>query len=262
MNKKLFWIILLLVLVLAACGTDPEDEPLPTATAEEVVAEVTEESPEAAEVVDDEPITVRFAVLDIQQGLYGDLVDGFEEENPDVKIKFVSVEEVLELETLASEAPDDATRRLVSAADVSSFFYSDEAVRDGMLLDLTPFMEGDPNFDPTDFHPQILESFQSGGSTWALPTAANYRLLFFNKDAFDEAGLDYPQAGWSWDDFLATAQALTLREGDETLQWGFAEASANPPLMVQSHTDPLFNFDCRRPGNGLRFPGDTSPDRG
>ena len=51
MNKKLFWIILLLVLVLAACGADPEEEPLPTATAEEVVVEVTEESPEAAEFV-------------------------------------------------------------------------------------------------------------------------------------------------------------------------------------------------------------------
>ncbi len=254
MNKKLIWLILLLVLVLAACSADTEEEPVPTPTAEETVAEVTEESPVVAESADEERITVRFALLDIQQGLYGDLVDGFEEENPDVEIKFVSVEEILELESLASEPPDDATLRLVSAADVSSFFYSEEAVRDEMLLDLTPFMEADPNFDPGDFHPQVLENFQAGGSTWALPTAANYRLLFLNKDAFDQAGVDYPQAGWSWDDFLATAEALTLREGDETLQWGFVEASANPSLMVQSRTDPLFNLDTDPPEAALDTP--------
>jgi multiple sugar transport system substrate-binding protein len=44
--------------------------------------------------------------------------------------------------------------------------------------------------------------------------------LYYNQDLFDQAGVDYPNADWTWDDFLAAAKALTIREGDEVVQWG------------------------------------------
>jgi multiple sugar transport system substrate-binding protein len=34
-------------------------------------------------------------------------------------------------------------------------------------------------------------------------------VVYYNKNLFDQAGVAYPQAGWSWDDFLKAAQALT-----------------------------------------------------
>ena len=34
-------------------------------------------------------------------------------------------------------------------------------------------------------------------------------VLYYNKDMFDAAGLEYPQADWTWDDLLTAAQALT-----------------------------------------------------
>ena len=33
--------------------------------------------------------------------------------------------------------------------------------------------------------------------------------MFYNKDLFDAAGLDYPTADWTWDDFAKDAAALT-----------------------------------------------------
>ena len=183
-----------------------------------------------------------------------DLADAFEEENPDVEIKFVSIEEILELDGPGAEWPDDARRRLVSAADVSSVFYSTGAVQDGLLLDLGPLMEAERDFEPADFQPATLENFQSEGGTWAVPTEANYVVIYFSKDAFDEAGLDYPQPGWSWDDFLAAAEALTVREGDETTQWGFAEITPSPAFFVEGRTGPIYDMSTDPPSANFDDP--------
>lgn len=47
-------------------------------------------------------------------------------------------------------------------------------------------------------------------------------IVYYNTDMFDSAGLEYPNAGWTWENFLAAAQALTVREGDAVTQYGFA----------------------------------------
>ncbi|MGW8318050.1 MAG: extracellular solute-binding protein [Candidatus Promineifilaceae bacterium] len=266
MNKRTIWILLFIAIFLVACGSEEQEtatpQPAPTEppTQQAAVPETTAEepaAPESAASTAEEPseaTTVRFAVLDLQSGMYNDLIDAFEEENPDIDIKTVSVEEVLDLPSVTAEWPDDAQRRLVSAADVSSYFYSDESVQDGLLLDLTPLMEADRNFDPADFQPGTLEYFQTRGGTWAIPTAANYELIFFNRDLFDQAGADYPQAGWTWDDFLEAAEALTIGEGEETSQWGFVEASPNPALMVQSIGGRLFDMSAEPPAVMLDDP--------
>jgi multiple sugar transport system substrate-binding protein len=44
--------------------------------------------------------------------------------------------------------------------------------------------------------------------------------LYYNRDLFDAAGVDYPTADWTWDDFRTAAQALTIQGGDRTTQWG------------------------------------------
>ena len=116
-----------------------------------------------------------------------------------------------------------------------------------MLLDLQPFMESDRNFDEDDFYPMALEAFQSGSGTWAIPTEVGYRLMFINKDAFDEAGVEYPQAGWSWDEFLEMAQALKQGEGDETSLWGFAEIAPYAGQFVESRAGEMVNMEADPP---------------
>ena len=60
--------------------------------------------------------------------------------------------------------------------------------------------------------------------------------MYFNKDAFDEAGLDYPEAGWSWEDLLATAQALTQREVFEIHGFVFGDRLASPRCLELTNT--------------------------
>jgi multiple sugar transport system substrate-binding protein len=55
-----------------------------------------------------------------------------------------------------------------------------------------------------------------------LPLSISSFVVYYNKALFDAAGKAYPKAGWTWDEFLATAQALTKdTDGDgETDQFG------------------------------------------
>ncbi|MEO0991923.1 MAG: sugar ABC transporter substrate-binding protein [Pseudomonadota bacterium] len=52
---------------------------------------------------------------------------------------------------------------------------------------------------------------------WVAP------VLYYNRDMFDAAGLGYPAADWTWEDFREAAKALTLdTDGDGTTdQWGY-----------------------------------------
>ena len=44
---------------------------------------------------------------------------------------------------------------------------------------------------------------------YGLPWIAQPVVLYYNKDIFDEMGVEYPNPDWTWDDFKAAAIALT-----------------------------------------------------
>ena len=55
-----------------------------------------------------------------------------------------------------------------------------------------------------------------------LPKDYSTLAVYYNKLIFDEAGVAYPEPDWTWDDLLATSQALTQdTNGDgQTDIWG------------------------------------------
>jgi len=55
----------------------------------------------------------------------------------------------------------------------------------------------------------VLESYTADGVQYALPSSFSDVVLYYNKDLFDAAGLDYPNADWTWADEKAAAEALT-----------------------------------------------------
>ena len=57
-------------------------------------------------------------------------------------------------------------------------------------------------------------TFRDDGQTVAYSVANEVLALWFNKDMFDEAGIDYPPAtldkAWKWDEFIEVAKKLTF----------------------------------------------------
>ena len=68
----------------------------------------------------------------------------------------------------------------------------------------------------------IKEMYQWDGKTYAVPKDIDTIAMWYNKDMFDEAGIDYPDGSWTWDEFYDIAEKLTKEDGS---QYGFA---ANP----------------------------------
>lgn len=74
----------------------------------------------------------------------------------------------------------------------------------------------DSSINTDDFIPAVAALTEGLGATYGLPWAASPEILYYNKDMFDAAGIEYPTADWSYDDFLAAAEALTVKNADGT----------------------------------------------
>ncbi len=97
------------------------------------------------------------------------------------------------------------------------------------LADAEPQTAGDLN----DYYPGILAVNEYDGGVYGLPWIAQPVVVFYNRALFDEAGIDYPQDDWTWDDFWEIGTALTQdTDGDgEMDQWGFTNNGWPPPYI-------------------------------
>jgi multiple sugar transport system substrate-binding protein len=80
----------------------------------------------------------------------------------------------------------------------------------------------DIGFDTSVYLPGLLDPGIVDGQLYFLPKDYSTLAVYYNKTIFDEAGVAYPEDGWTWDDLLSTAQALTQdTNGDgEADIWG------------------------------------------
>ena len=79
----------------------------------------------------------------------------------------------------------------------------------GALEPLGPYLDRSSLLKAEDFYPETLAPFRWQGTLACIPQNLSSLVVYYNKALFDQAGLLYPASGWSWDDFLATAKALT-----------------------------------------------------
>ncbi len=80
--------------------------------------------------------------------------------------------------------------------------------RNGYLLDITSLFD-DGSVDLTKFPQHVIDTHTVDGTLWGIPKDFDSIAVFYNKDMFDAAGVAYPSDDWTWDEFIATAKALT-----------------------------------------------------
>lgn len=84
---------------------------------------------------------------------------------------------------------------------------------DGVYLGLKQFFDKE-GWDYAEKLGTAIEETQNiNGDYYSIPYCNNINMVFFNKNLFDEAGLDYPQSGWTWEEFRETANKLTSGSG-------------------------------------------------
>ncbi|TDT14910.1 carbohydrate ABC transporter substrate-binding protein (CUT1 family) [Ilumatobacter fluminis] len=229
-------------LALSACGGDDADEAdsdnADSAPAEPADAPADTEAPSGTEPDTDQPAEepagsealsgeLRWAVRENLAGPAQTMVDAFEAAHPDVNI---------ELEQLPAPPPE-YIQRLVTARlgeDLPDLImtgdqYVSVLAEAEITADLRPYLESSEVLDVDYFAPNFLDAFipKTGaheGEIISLPQSADAVVVFYNKDHFDEVGLDYPADDWTYEDFVAAAEALSTDE-----RWGAYERADFSP---------------------------------
>ena len=67
----------------------------------------------------------------------------------------------------------------------------------------------DSTIDTSDFIDAVAVLADGLGGTYGLPWCAATEVLYYNKDLFDAAGIEYPTNDWAYEDFKAAAEKLT-----------------------------------------------------
>ena len=80
----------------------------------------------------------------------------------------------------------------------------------GTLAGIDQYMAKD-RVRKEDYVPGLPDEFAWKKVQYGLPKDNALRVMFYNLDLFDRAGVPYPKDTWTWDDFLDSARKLTNR---------------------------------------------------
>jgi multiple sugar transport system substrate-binding protein len=246
MLKKQLWMVatlaLLLAMLVSAC-TVPVPPPPADAPADSADTGSADSGDEAAAEED--------GVVTLTWGMWGSpaeiathqaVADAFMEEYPDIKIEIISEpwsDYFTKMQTLWASGDAKQIPDVLFLTPIIPY------AAQGVLENLDPYIEK-AGYDLEDYWPGLLEYASYEGSVYGFPRDMSAEVLYYNKDIFDEAGVDYPTDEWTWDDLRAAAEALTVRDGDQITRYGLAMEGGKWPLFFMQNNGAFFD-DVRNP---------------
>lgn len=177
-------------------------------------------------------VTIGFATLSSLRPLYEPVIASFNAANPDVQVQFVAIDEVLPRDTIGSLTQEQILRRQFSAADTLDLSFFDPTAIPDYLLDLTPLMDADPDFNRDDFYPRAFAPVEDDAANLVLPHTLRLGLLAYNQDLWAANDLPAPTPDWTWNDLTAFAQALAVQRGEGGQVYGLLPPRSAVDLLV------------------------------
>ena len=143
------------------------------------------------------------------------LIARFEKAHPNIQVKVVG--------NMTDDKINQALRAGGDKApDVVSSFTTNNVGKfcsSGAFVDLNPFFEK-AGIDPEKIFPKAMNEYtQFEGNRCTVPLLGDAYGLYYNKTAFEKAGITSPPKTWS--EFEADAKKLTISKGDSYSQLGF-----------------------------------------
>lgn len=145
-----------------------------------------------------EPVTISFEFPEVDAERYEALVLKFNEKHPQITVELRprSWQELYNREAERADA-------LWVSQDLAAMLSTQ-----AKIVDLRSLVEQDEGFDLGAFYPGLVDALSYEGKLWGVPYGADLVVMYYNRDLFDQYSVDYPQTGWTWDDFLERAVAL------------------------------------------------------
>jgi sn-glycerol 3-phosphate transport system substrate-binding protein len=204
--RKLLGFALVVAVVAAACGGAG-----PGASDSSALAPAKDVAPAAS-------ITWWHAMSGVNGDAVKKIVDGFNGSQSKIKVEaiFQGAYDDL-LAKLNTALASNAAPALVQVYDIGQRYMYDS----GQVVPMQAFIDRD-KFATTDFEPAVINYYKYQDKLQSMPFNASSAILYYNKDAFKEAGLDPAKPPVTFTEVADAAKKLTKKDASgQTVRYGF-----------------------------------------
>ncbi|WP_409525489.1 ABC transporter substrate-binding protein [Nitrincola sp. MINF-07-Sa-05] len=173
------------------------------------------------------PVSVGGPLTDVVDGM----ISNFEQQHPDIKVNAIYAGNYNDTRVKALAALNSG-----QPAQLSVLFSID--VHELMGIDaIVPFddvVESDEEREwLNSFYPALMENGVVDEQVWGIPFQRSTIVMYYNKDAFRDAGLDPEQPPQSWDQLAEMGQKLVKTSSNgEVERWGAMIPSTGYPYWM------------------------------
>ena len=161
---------------------------------------------------DDEKVTL--SVINYHVGTdyaaeyYSYLFEAFQQTEEGKNVEF-SFEEIP-----TTDAFNQKIKLLISSGDLPDIVFNggnniiELAAKSGKVADLTPYLDADPEWKSL-FDETSLDFNTVDGKIYGIPVSKEVSYIYYNKDLFEQAGIEAPEVAYAtWDEFFEACDKL------------------------------------------------------
>lgn len=179
-------ILIALALLAAGCGADATLSPSPSGGGERVSLLLFGEPEELA--------------------AYRELVETYESRHTGVDIGIIEASDRTDL--LARLSTSFAGGQPPDLFLINYRYFAQFAAR-GVLEPMSSRLDGSAALDEEDFFAEAMNAFQFGGEQVCMPQNISSLVVYYNRNLFEASDVPIPAEGWTWDEMVDRAVALT-----------------------------------------------------
>ena len=210
-----------LALLLSSCGPSSAPTESPSSAPADETGQQTAE----------EPVTITYCNFNASGGneeTLQKMYEAFHEEYPNitVEIETIAMDDYftqMQTRVAGGTAPDCYELNIENFASYAN---------KGVLAEIS-------GVDLSRLDETALSAFNVDGKQYGLPGNFSNVVLVYNKDLFDQAGIDYPTADWTQDDVQTAAVAILSPPGPSSGLWTSVPVRLQMMMFTIKNTRPI-----------------------
>ena len=159
------------------------------------------------------------------------LVQDFQTENPDIKIKAIysgNYSDTMTKAMTSLKGGNPPHLSVILSTEIYTLIDNDAIVAFDDLVTADAEQQW-----LNSFYPALMENSRTAGKTWSIPFQRSTIVMYYNKDAFREAGLDPETPPATWDELVAMGKKLVKKDASgKVAQWGLEIPSTGYPYWM------------------------------
>lgn len=207
------------VSALSGCNSSSDNN-----TTSETADTATESATATDEATDDvvetenseEKVTLNWVLWDeTTTPYYGLLKEAYEEAHPNVTIETTDLGATDYMTMLSTQLAGGADFDVLTIKDVPGYA---NLVKQNFLEPLDSYI--DAAGISSDDYSGLFEQLEVDGSLYEIPYISSFWVLFYNKDLFDAAGVEYPNNDMTMEDYDELMRLMTSGSGNDKVYGG------------------------------------------